>query len=117
MSSAREKALVLERSVASLCIGLTLELTLQTLAANNPDLEITVLRDICCKSVINEENLPPSVKVVSSQTSLRARVYNSSLNTPTLSWTIGLARQKDVEKVLDLGRRCKADQMVYLSPA
>ena len=117
MSGARGKALVLDRSVASLRrynVGLDIA---KSLAANNPDLEITVLRDTCCNPPKNPESLPDSVKVLSSQICLAdggLKQHAGDANFIVDNWS---SSSEDVEKVLEIGRSCRVEQVVYLSSA
>ena len=62
MSSAKGKALILDRSMATLRrsnMGMDIA---KTLSAANPDLEITVLRDTCCTAPSGAESWPKNVK-------------------------------------------------------
>lgn len=115
--SAKGKALILDRSVAPLRrqnMGLDIA---NALHASNPDLEIVVLRDICCKSGEASQNMPPSVSVQESKTSLAdggLKQYSGEAAYVIDNWSSSL---EDASMVIELSKNCKAGQVVHLSCA
>ncbi len=114
------RALVLDGSDASLGrfpMGIDIA---KSLRASHPELEVTVLRDLSCGSgEAAAGELPSGVSVVQSQKEFMTSGFGDEVDSSAFNYVID-NWSNTVEKAIktvELGKDCKAEQIVHLSPA
>lgn len=113
------RALVLDGSDSSIGrIPMGMDIA-KSLRVSNPELDITVLRDLSCGSgECRSGEIPSGVSVVQSPKELMAsglrECVDSSFDFLIDNWSSSVEK---AAKTIELGKDCKADHIVHLSPA